>query len=296
MATTRNCTVCGKGFEPRFRFQVEEVEGAAQFYCTQKCQQAAIGARKGADAVACTGCGKAFSLEFAWQVAVAEGQRRYACSEGCKHALTAPPPPVAAGERRGPHRIAVFNHKGGTGKTTTAINVAAGLAERGLRVLLVDVDPQGNVGVSLGVRGEQTLYHVLVLGRDPREVAIPVRSNLEVITSNESLAAAETLAGEGIECTVVDLLTLNPIDRETILEAAKATGKVLIVHEDVLTGGLGGEISAIIAEHAFEYLDAPIRRVAAPDIPAMPFHHAMEDFFMPNREKIAAAARELAAY
>ena len=112
----------------------------------------------------------------------------------------------------------------------------------------------------------------------------------------ESLEAAKTLAGEGIECTVVDLLTLNPIDRETILEAAKATGKVLIVHEDVLTGGLGGEISAIIAEHAFEYLDAPIKRVAAPDIPAMPFHHAMEDFFMPNREKIAVAARELAAY
>lgn len=113
---------------------------------------------------------------------------------------------------------------------------------------------------------------------------------------HESLAAAETLSGEGIEATVVDLLTLNPIDRETILETAKATGKVLIVHEDVLTGGLGGEISAIIAEHAFEYLDAPIRRVAGPDIPAMPYHHAMEDFFMPNREKIAAAARELAAY
>lgn len=113
---------------------------------------------------------------------------------------------------------------------------------------------------------------------------------------HESLAAAETLASEGIDCMVVDLLTLNPIDRETILESAKATGKVLIVHEDVLTGGLGGEISAIIAEHAFEYLDAPIRRVAAPDVPPMPFHHAMEDFFMPNREKIATAARELAAY
>jgi len=113
---------------------------------------------------------------------------------------------------------------------------------------------------------------------------------------HESLAAAETLAGEGIECTVVDLLTLSPLDKETILETAKATGKVLIVHEDVLTGGLGGEIAAIIAEEAFEYLDAPIRRVAAPDIPAMPYHHAMEDFFMPNREKIAVAARELAAY
>ncbi len=113
---------------------------------------------------------------------------------------------------------------------------------------------------------------------------------------HESLAAADDLAAGGIECTVVDLLTLNPLDRETILEAAKATGKVLIVHEDTLTGGLGGEIAAIIAEHAFEYLDAPIRRVAGPHIPPMPFHHAMESFFMPDRAKIAAAARELAAY
>ena len=113
---------------------------------------------------------------------------------------------------------------------------------------------------------------------------------------HETLAAAETLAGEGVQCTVVDLLTLNPLDVETILEAAKSTGKVLIVHEDTLTGGLGGEISALIAEHAFEYLDAPIRRVAAPDVPSMPFHKAMEDFFMPDQHKIAAAARELAAY
>ncbi len=113
---------------------------------------------------------------------------------------------------------------------------------------------------------------------------------------HEALAAAEELAGEGIECTVVDLLTLNPLDGETILEAARATGKVLIVHEDTLTGGLGGEIAAIIAEHAFEDLDAPIRRLAGPDIPPMPFHEAMESFFMPDRTKIAAAARDLAAY
>jgi 2-oxoisovalerate dehydrogenase E1 component beta subunit len=113
---------------------------------------------------------------------------------------------------------------------------------------------------------------------------------------HESLAAAEQLAADGVECTVVDLLTLLPLDVETILESAKATGKVLIVHEDTLTGGLGGEIAALVAEHAFEYLDAPIRRVAGPDIPPMPYHHVMESFFMPDREKIAAAARELAAY
>ena len=75
---------------------------------------------------------------------------------------------------------------------------------------------------------------------------------------HESLAAAGELAGEGIECTVVDVLTLNPLDRETVLEAMRATGKALIVHEDTLTGGLGGEIAAIIAEHAFEDLDAPV--------------------------------------
>ncbi len=113
---------------------------------------------------------------------------------------------------------------------------------------------------------------------------------------HESLAAAETLAGEGVECTVVDLLTLLPLDVDIILETARATGKVLIVHEDTLTGGFGGEIAALIAEHAFEHLDAPVRRLAAPDIPAMPYAHAMESFFMPDREKIAAAARDLAAY
>jgi 2-oxoisovalerate dehydrogenase E1 component beta subunit len=106
---------------------------------------------------------------------------------------------------------------------------------------------------------------------------------------HESLGAAETLADEGIDCMVVDLLTLNPLDKETILESAKATGKVLIVYEDTLTGGLGGEISAMIAEHAFEYLDAPIRRLAGPDVPPMPYHHAMEDFHAEPRKTLPPA-------
>lgn len=113
---------------------------------------------------------------------------------------------------------------------------------------------------------------------------------------HESLAAAETLAGEGIDAMVVDLLTLLPLDVETVLAAAKATGKVLVVHEDTLTSGFGGEISALIAEHAFEYLDAPVRRLCGPDVPAMPYQHDMESFFMPDRNKIADAARQLAAY
>jgi chromosome partitioning protein len=92
---------------------------------------------------------------------------------------------------RGPRRIAVFNHKGGTGKTTTAVNLAAGLAEAGHRVLLVDADGQGNVGASLGIRGEHTLYHVLVQGIAADRAAVPVRENFDVLTSNEMLAAAE---------------------------------------------------------------------------------------------------------
>jgi len=90
----------------------------------------------------------------------------------------------------------VFNHKGGTGKTTTSINLAAGIAETGRRVLLVDADGQGNIGASLGVSGEKSLYHILVHGLTPREATINVRENLDVITSNETLASAELyLAG-----------------------------------------------------------------------------------------------------
>jgi 2-oxoisovalerate dehydrogenase E1 component beta subunit len=116
------------------------------------------------------------------------------------------------------------------------------------------------------------------------------------LMAHECLQAAEELAADGIESTVLDLRTLAPLDRAAILEAAQRTGKILIVHEDNLTGGLGAEIAAIIAEHAFDSLDAPIRRLASPDVPAMPFAEAQEEFCLPSREKIAAAMRELAAY
>ena len=95
-----------------------------------------------------------------------------------------------------PARLAIFNHKGGTGKTTTSVSIAAGLASRGYRVLLVDTDSQGNVGVSLGVKAEKTLYHVLVMGVKAGDAAVKVRPNLDLVVSNETLAAAELyLAG-----------------------------------------------------------------------------------------------------
>jgi 2-oxoisovalerate dehydrogenase E1 component beta subunit len=113
---------------------------------------------------------------------------------------------------------------------------------------------------------------------------------------HESLKAADALAKDNVSAEVIDLRTLAPLDKDTILTSVKKTGKALIVYEDNYTGGLGGEIAAIIAENGFEYLDGPITRVAGPDIPAMPFSHPMQDFFLPNAEKIAAAALTLAAY
>lgn len=111
-----------------------------------------------------------------------------------------------------------------------------------------------------------------------------------------TLQAAEKLAGEGVDVEVVDLRTLYPVDRQTVLESVSKTGKALIVHEDNLTGGYGGEIAAIIAEEAFTYLDAPVRRLCGPDVPAVPFSHPLQDWFMPNPDKIAQAMRDLAAY
>jgi len=96
-----------------------------------------------------------------------------------------------------PRVLAVFNHKGGTGKTTTAVHVAAGLAARGARVLLVDADGQGNVAASLGLEAERSLYHVLVMGLPFEQAKVAARPNLDVIAANETLAAAELyIAGQ----------------------------------------------------------------------------------------------------
>ncbi len=111
-----------------------------------------------------------------------------------------------------------------------------------------------------------------------------------------ALQAAETLASDGIDVEVVDLRTLYPVDRETILASVRKTSKALVVHEDNLTGGYGAEIAATIAEHAFTDLDAPVRRLAGPDVPAVPFSHPLQDWFMVSPEKIVRAVRELVGY
>jgi chromosome partitioning protein len=266
-----SCTVCGKGFDVQFRYQMEERDGGFAFFCSTACHGRTVRGEVDGGAV-CDACGKRFAVELVSQVVRVKGQRRYACSDACRaqtlaeaggaklasfltplplpatpiaiapptlapppptapptapptltatppatptvtalptpppdprvtpaHAAAPPAPPTPLRPRReiqGPRRLAVFNHKGGTGKTTTTVSIAAGLAERGLKVLLVDTDSQGNVGVSFNVKTERSLYHVLVMGLKPQDAAVVVRPNLDLICANETLAAAELyLAG-----------------------------------------------------------------------------------------------------
>lgn len=219
------CSVCSKSFVPRFSYQTEAIEGGARHYCSQQCRMpelrrasssatsaapaspagaplaaAQASAGGGAPVVAmpsaaslhaCAVCSTSFQLRYAFQVVTVAKKRSVVCSEQCKTVLLTPTTPVTAGPVRQPRTIAVMNQKGGTGKTTTSVSIAAGLAERGHSTLLIDLDAQGNVGVSLGVNGPRTLYHVLIDGTRPEEAAVPVRKGLDVITSDQTVAAAE---------------------------------------------------------------------------------------------------------
>jgi len=143
--------------------------------------------------VPCAVCARAFAPQFAYQVATSNGpggtHRRYFCSLDCRKAGLGD---AAFGGQRRARRVAILNQKGGTGKTTTAVNLAAGIADRGFDVLLVDVDAQGNVGTSLGIRGERTLYHLLLdPATQPEDVLVPVRGHLDVVTADATLALAE---------------------------------------------------------------------------------------------------------
>src|SRR5690606_8810066 len=111
-----------------------------------------------------------------------------------------------------------------------------------------------------------------------------------------ALQAAEKLADEGIDAHILDLRTVYPLDKEAIIEAAKKTGKVLLVTEDNKEGSIIGEVAAIIAENCLFDLDAPVQRLAGPDIPAMPYAPTMEKFFMMNPDKIEKAMCELAEF
>ena len=200
----KTCSVCGESFSLRFSYQVEARRGSGteakehSFFCSQDCQ------RKGhpQETIHCDNCQSNFSLEYASQIVFIDRHRHYACRPSCRKKLLKRPltgqtdssfSHLSLSQAR---VIAVFNHKGGTGKTTTSICLAAALAMKGKKTLLVDTDSQGNVGVSLALPSERSLYHVLVMGLAPEQAMTQARPNLDVLCSNETLAAAELyLAG-----------------------------------------------------------------------------------------------------
>jgi pyruvate/2-oxoglutarate/acetoin dehydrogenase E1 component len=124
-------------------------------------------------------------------------------------------------------------------------------------------------------------------------------TDLSIITFgamvHTALEAAKALAEQGVEAEVIDLRSLAPLDRDAILESVAKTSRVLLLHEATLTGGIGGELAAIIGEHAFEYLDAPIMRVASLDAP-VPYAPPLETAFLPSVTKVVEAAKKLVEY
>lgn len=225
------CDACAKRFQPELASQVMYLQGRRTYACSMPCrtqlQREASGVRLGEIAAEVTPPSVAPSPppQTAPRTTATRASGPASSAAPSKRSSSATSPAVAvpvvpqipnkraaataqapqaapeapkeqAADVAVPRYLAVFNHKGGTGKTTTAVSVAAGLASRGKKVLLVDTDAQGNVSVSLGANVERSLYHVLVMGLRVSDATRVVRPNLDLLGSNETLAAAELyLAG-----------------------------------------------------------------------------------------------------
>jgi chromosome partitioning protein len=202
------CDACAKRFQPDLVSQVLYVGGRRRYACSLGCRSQIVREANGVRLGEIAAANEPPPAQPTVPAAVAAGPAAPTApapkaAPGPAVAVPVVPQPqakrpvAAAPKSTGtPRVIAVFNHKGGTGKTTTAVSVAAGLASRGKRVLLVDTDAQGNVGVSLGAEAERSLYHVLVMGLRVSDATKQVRPNLDLLPSNETLAAAELyLAG-----------------------------------------------------------------------------------------------------
>lgn len=179
-----SCSICDNVFTPRFSFQRQHGAQGTQYFCSQACHEQALFSRKDQ---ACSTCGTRFEPKFAFQLAFIGGQKRYFCTPECREA----PVREELRQRRGARKIAVMNQKGGTGKTTTTVSLAHGLALAGYKTLIIDMDSQGNVGVCLGADGTRNLYHLLVENLDPQAAIVSVRDNLDILPSNNLLAKVE---------------------------------------------------------------------------------------------------------
>ncbi len=230
MQTEVACTTCGQMFEPTFTYQTATLSGETRYFCSQTCRLPAL--RGGS--VSCSVCGKDFVPSLAAHLAESPEGRRYLCSETCRAGQAKA---VAAPAARRARIIAVLNQKGGTAKTTTALSVAGGFAYLGHRTLLVDLDPQGNVSVALGLNTARGVHHMLLYGLSPGVCAVAARPNLDVITADQGLAAVE-----------IELARMSVEERSTRLERAMAT----VVGYEYIVLDCGPSLS-ILNQNALSY-------------------------------------------
>jgi 2-oxoisovalerate dehydrogenase E1 component len=136
----------------------------------------------------------------------------------------------------------------------------------------------------------------------PLQVARTVREGTDIsvfcygLMVHYALEAAKNLAADGVSVEIVDLRTVYPLDKESIIASAKKTGKCLVLYEDNFSVAIGSEVAALIADEAWRYLDAPVKRLGGLDVPSMPYAVPMEEYFMPTPEKITKVLKDLAAY
>jgi 2-oxoisovalerate dehydrogenase E1 component len=136
----------------------------------------------------------------------------------------------------------------------------------------------------------------------PLQVARTAREGTDIsvfcygLMVHYAMEAAKALDADGVSVEIIDLRTVYPLDREAIIASARKTGKCLVLYEDNFSVSVGSEIAALVADEAWRWLDAPVKRLGGLDVPSMPYAPAMEDLFMPNPEKITKALRDLAAF
>ena len=180
----KKCSMCGRSFMVRFSYQVQRTEDTMFYFCSQNCQEHHLRA----DSLStCSHCGTSFELLYAYQQMNLDGVTHQFCSESCRREMLED----LSNRQKKMRKIAVLNQKGGTGKTTTSVNISAALAQMGKRVLLIDFDAQSNVGVSLGLSSPRTISDVLLNDAHPADCIINVSENFDAIVSSTSLSSVE---------------------------------------------------------------------------------------------------------
>ena len=180
----KQCGICGKTYIPRFSYQRPRNPGDS-WVCSRTCFMKAAMVLK---QETCDVCERKFEARFAFQKMDTASGPIMVCSTACRDKFHAARPDSDEGRIA---KIAILNQKGGTGKTTTSVSLAAGIADAGHKTLLVDLDSQGHVGVSLGVYGTYDLSEVIVRGKSVADCITPARKNLDIITASSTLQDAE---------------------------------------------------------------------------------------------------------